>query len=205
MHPPFPSAREATAAASAHRPPRRHQPNHNRAAAPCFPRARDGDPRAIRAVVDILRPRVTRMSAHYARRCGEEPEDLLQEAWLGVLEALPRLDTAVGQPDQYLLVHARWRVLDAIKRAFARRCLPLEDAVADALPARDAAPVATPWPKEFARSLKDTQRAILGCLLEGMTWREAGEALGCTSANVAYHVRQIRRRYEEWDPAEPGL
>ncbi|HET6453664.1 MAG TPA: class I SAM-dependent methyltransferase [Armatimonadota bacterium] len=29
-------------------------------------------------------------------------------------------------------------------------------------------------------------------------WREAGNTLGCTSANIAYHVRQIRRRYEEW-------
>ena len=29
------------------------------------------------------------------------------------------------------------------------------------------------------------------------TW-EAGSALGCTSANIAYHVRQIRRRYERW-------
>jgi len=35
-------------------------------------------------------------------------------------------------------------------------------------------------------------------LLRGLTWRETGHALGCTSANIAYHVRQIRRHYEVW-------
>ena len=46
--------------------------------------------------------------------------------------------------------------------------------------------------------MNDRQRAILDCLLAGLTWREAGSVLGCTSANIAYHVRQIRRQYEEW-------
>ena len=39
-------------------------------------------------------------------------------------------------------------------------------------------------------------------LLAGFTWREAGDALGCTSANIAYHVRQIRRQYEAWSGAD---
>jgi RNA polymerase sigma-70 factor (ECF subfamily) len=142
------------------------------------------------------------MSAHYARRCGEDPDDLLQEAWLGVLEALPRLDITIGQPDQYLLQHARWRVLDAVKRARVRRCLPLEDFRADALPAREAPVGEAIMLKEFARTLKQSQRAVLRCLLAGLTWREAGAALGCTSANVAYHMRHIRQRYNEWNTEE---
>jgi DNA-directed RNA polymerase specialized sigma24 family protein len=35
--------------------------------------------------------------------------------------------------------------------------------------------------------------------MAGRTWREAGDALGCSSANVAYHMRRIRRRYAEWE------
>ena len=31
--------------------------------------------------------------------------------------------------------------------------------------------------------------------MEGYTWREVGALLGCTSANVAYHVRRIREAY----------
>ncbi len=165
---------------------------------PCFASARDGDAGAIRDVVEALRPRVARMSAFYARRTGEDPDDLLQDAWIGVLEALPALDLDIGQPDQYLLQRARWRVLDVLKRAHVRRCLPLEDSYADTMPAPDPSPPSAACLSEFTGSLKETQKAVLDCLMDGLTWREAGRVLGCTSANVAYHVRQIRRRYEEW-------
>jgi len=138
------------------------------------------------------------MSAYYARCCGEDPDDLLQEAWLGMLEALPALDLYIGSPEQYLIKHARWRLLDAIKRARIRRCLPLEESLADDGPPVPETAMAVASVSEFTGQLKDNQRAVLGCLLDGLTWREVGDALGCTSANVAYHVRQIRRRYHEW-------
>ncbi len=51
---------------------------------------------------------------------------------------------------------------------------------------------------EFLSRLNTTQRRVLACLAAGLTWREAGRVLGCTSANVAYHVRRIRQQYEEW-------
>jgi RNA polymerase sigma-70 factor (ECF subfamily) len=139
------------------------------------------------------------MAAYYARCSGEDAEDLLQEAWVGLLESLPQLDTRIGSPEQYLIQRARWRLLDAIKRARVRRCAPLEEETVDRL-------ATTPMERalddaclsEFARQLKPVQRAVLECLLAGLTWREAGRALGCTSANIAYHVRQIRRAYERW-------
>lgn len=165
-----------------------------------FARARDGDAAAVAAVVHALRPRLSRLALHYARATGEDPDDLLQEAWLGLLGALPALDIAIGSPEQYLIQRARWRLLDAVKRARVRRCLPLEEAVME--PAPDANPLPGVGLRDFRRGLKATQRAVLDCLLRGLTWREAGDALGCTSANVAYHVRQIQREYHAWD-AEP--
>ena len=163
-----------------------------------FVGARDGEPRALQALVEALRPRVTRMAIHYARRCGEDSDDLLQEAWVGLLEALPELDMRIGSPEQYLVSRARWRLLDAIKRARVRRCVSLEevDCVEDRAPHAEAVAVA-----EFMRQLSATQRAVLGCLLAGLTWREAAGLLGCTSANIAYHVRRIKRHYEEWSSA----
>jgi len=145
------------------------------------------------------------MAAYYARCSGEDAEDLLQEAWVGLLESLPQLDTRIGSPEQYLIQRARWRLLDAIKRARVRRCAPLDEETLDQLATRTAA-TASPMERaledacllEFARQLKPIQRAVLDCLLAGLTWREAGRALGCTSANIAYHVRQIRRAYERW-------
>jgi RNA polymerase sigma factor (sigma-70 family) len=159
-------------------------------------RACAGEPRARACVVDTLRPRLTRLAAHYARRTGEQADDLLQEAWLGVLDALPSLDVTIGSPEQYLLRQARWRLIDAVRRSHVRRCVPLEEAALNTLIAEPD--WAAAWVGEFARSLKTTPQAVLHCLLHGLTWREAGDALGCTSANIAWHVRQIQRRYEDW-------
>jgi RNA polymerase sigma-70 factor (ECF subfamily) len=50
----------------------------------------------------------------------------------------------------------------------------------------------------FCNQLQMTQRVVLHCLMRGLTWRETASVLGCTSANVAYHVRQIRRQYQTW-------
>jgi DNA-directed RNA polymerase specialized sigma24 family protein len=80
--------------------------------------------------------------------------------------------------------------------------VPLDDFQAEGLPAREPQPGDAMMLREFARTLKQGQRAVLGCLLAGLTWREAGAALGCTSANVAYHMRHIRRRYDEWNSGD---
>ena len=162
-------------------------------------RAREGDPSAVRLLVDEMRPRIWKMAAYYARRCGEDADDLAQEAWLGLLEALPELDLAIGQPEHYLIARARWKMLDLVKRERVRRCLPLDDIrLETACPRVPEEATALAHTSEFVGHLKPTQRRVLGCLLAGLTWREAGERLGCASANIAYHVRKIRRRYEDW-------
>jgi DNA-binding NarL/FixJ family response regulator len=86
-----------------------------------------------------------------------------------------------------------------VKRQRVRRCDALDEAAVERLIGEDPEQaVASVCAWEFSRLLKTRQRAILDCLLAGLTWRETGHALGCTSANIAYHVRQIRRQYEEW-------
>jgi RNA polymerase sigma factor (sigma-70 family) len=161
-------------------------------------RARCGDRTAKADLVDRLRPRLERMAGYYARRTGEDADDLLQEAWLGLLDALPALDLRIGRPEQYLIKRAKWRMLDAVKRARVRRCAPLDEDFAPPTPGPVDAAVDAASLGQFREQLQENQRAVLECLLAGLTWREAGSALGCTSANVAYHVRQIRRRYEAW-------
>lgn len=171
-------------------------------------RAREGDPAATAAVVEQLRPRLEKMAVHYARCCGEDADDLLQDAWVGLLQALPVLNVDIGRPEQFLIKQARWRLLDAIRKAKLRRCQPLEEGAE--LPIASSGSGA-PEPFEdaaaaqFVARLKSGQRALLELLLAGFTWREAGSALGCTSANVAYHMRQIRRLYQEWGSEQIGL
>lgn len=166
----------------------------------CVLRARDGDPQAREELITALMPRMVRLARHYARCCREDADDLLQEAWAGMLEALPAVDVRIGNPEQYLLQYARWRLLDAIKRARARDLPALDEMTGDdpaCLQAFDAVLPALAV-AEFITRLTATQRAVLACLLAGMTWREAGRLLGCTSANIAYHVRQLRAHYARW-------
>jgi RNA polymerase sigma-70 factor (ECF subfamily) len=183
--------------------------------------ATDGDALAVEVVVQKLQSRIVGMAAHYARCSGEDADDLRQEAWLGLLEALPNLKLHIGDPEQYLVRYARWRLLDAVRRAHLRRCdslngwlestsgdgpsqetmlpqqslcfatdgkgLDMEESVVEAISLA-----------EFCSQLQATQRVVLNCLMRGLTWRETAVVLGCTSANVAYHVRQIRRQYLMW-------
>lgn len=162
-------------------------------------RARDGDSSAAGLVVESLRPRIGKMAAYYARRTGEDPDDLLQEAWLGLLESLPLVDMKIGSPEQFLIQRARWRILDTIKRNRIRRCHPLEEVEMEYGGSGDSLDRA--FVSEFRRGLKKGQRDVLGCLMNGYTWRETGVALGCSSPNIAYHVRAIRKRYLEWESA----
>ena len=160
--------------------------------------AKLGDRRAVGEIVESLRPRIGRMAAYYARCTGEESEDLLQEAWVGLLEALPSADLSIGSTEQYLIQRARWRLLDAVKRARIRRCSPLPETQAGAPCRQLEGTVDSVWLSTFASRLNATQQAILRCLVSGMTWRETGDRLGFTSANVAYHVRRIRAEYARW-------
>ncbi len=92
----------------------------------------------------------------------------------------------------------RWRVLDTVKRERIRRCASLDDDLPPAECCSADRPDDAAYASEFARQLAPTQRRVLDCLLRGLTFRQAGETLGCASANIAYHVRKIRRCYEEW-------
>ena len=165
----------------------------------CINRARGGDPNATQDLIEALRPRISKMALYYGRCSGEDPDDLLQEAWVGLLEALPTLDMHIGSPEQHLIARARWKLLDAIKYARVRRCVPLDDAVSESLCGADSESMASEViVSEFAGNLRPVHRRIVDCLIAGLTWREVGQVLGCTSANVCYHVRQIRRCYAEW-------
>ncbi len=166
----------------------------------CVERARNGNPAAMDDLLNSLRPRLMRMARYYASCSQEKADDLLSEAWMGCCEALPGVDLRIGNPESYLIQYARWRVLDAIKRGASRKCYLPGDEVLNGCPAPATLEVAlaTTAMADFVTRLNATQRAILACLLAGYTWRETGRMLGCTSANVAYHVKRIQARYQEW-------
>lgn len=171
-------------------------------------RARAGDGKAQDQVRAHLRPRLESLAGYYAARTGMDSADLLQEAWVAVFEALPGLDVTIGSPTQYLLKHARWQVLDHIRWNKRRSHDSLDDSLVEtpeiaennfsraASVRADAGDVETKLLVEDLESrLSGRQKEILRGLMDGHTWRQIGDSLGCTSANVAYHVRGIRQAY----------
>ncbi len=156
-------------------------------------RAQEGELAAQTILVESLQSRIEKMAAYFGHRCGVDPDDLTQEAWIAVLEMLPRLDLSVGTPEQHLLKRARWRILDVIRWQRRRQHLPLEE-----LHPQNAIHIDPQSNVDIARlmtELTTVQQRILRALMEGYTWREVATIVGCTSANVAYHVRRIREAY----------
>lgn len=148
-------------------------------------------------LLDTIQSRIEKMASYFGRRCGVDEDDLRQEAWVAVLEIMPRLDVTVGTPEQHLLKRARWRILDTIRRQRRRQHIALDD-----IPPNAAAYLDTHRTVDMSvllSRLTTIQQRILRALLEGYTWREVGTIVGCTSANVAYHVRRIREVYAELD------
>jgi len=107
---------------------------------------------------------------------------------------------------------ARRRILDYLKWSRLRRAEPAEEhgpAVAGA--DVSGAVVGIALLAELLSALSETQGGVLVRVLRGETWREIGAALGCSAANVPYHMRRVRRRWEEVggdsrlrDPAGPS-
>lgn len=151
-------------------------------------------------MLDTIKSRIEKMAAYFGRQCGMDADDLRQEAWVAVLETLPNLDPTVGSPEQHLLKRARWRILDSIRWHRRRQHLALTDLELNSASYLD--PRSDVDLAELQARLTPVQKRILRGLLEGYTWREVGDIVGCTSANVAYHVRQIRQVYLELDGGE---
>ena len=156
-------------------------------------KAQSGAIPAQSALVVELEGPIGRMASYFGRITGFDEDDLRQEAWVAILEMLPKLDLSIGTPEQHLIKRARWRILDTIRKQQRRRHSHLSDLDAEAISWSDP-------PGDFDIGplldvLTPIQRRILRGLLEGYTWREVGTQLGCSSANVAYHVRRIRETY----------
>jgi RNA polymerase sigma factor (sigma-70 family) len=159
-------------------------------------RAREGDCAAREEISELLRERVLRTAGHYANLTGMDREDLQQEMWLGMLIGLQQVDVTIGDPLYYLFLRGKWRLLEAIRRSDRERAESLESgaAVPDRVAFEDE--ICSRWlTLRLESRLRGPQRVILRGLVQGYLQEELAQSLGCTAANVSYHVRKIREGY----------
>jgi RNA polymerase sigma factor (sigma-70 family) len=159
-------------------------------------RARQGDSAAREQISELLRDRVLRTAGHYASLTGMDREDLQQEMWLGMLIGLQQVDVTIGDPLYYLFLRGKWRLLEAIRRSERERADSLDTGIAVADRSTFEEEVCSRWVAlKLAGRLRGPQRAILDGLMQGFLQEELAQSLGCTAANVSYHVRKIREGY----------
>lgn len=157
-------------------------------------RVRAGDPQAVDAVMKLLTPRVQRMGGYYARRTGYERDELVQEGLMAIVEGMSAAAVRFEAPEMHLVRLARWRMLDWIRRSRRRRnaaleqeCAAIDHELAQAGEQMDV--------NQFVARLSPRQAQIACGLMDGWNWREVAAQMGCSSANLGYHLRKIRAEY----------
>jgi RNA polymerase sigma factor (sigma-70 family) len=159
--------------------------------------SRGGHSDARKMLIHHLHPKVRRLARFYAYRSAHDADDLEQEIWLGVLSALQEVNVEIGDPVAYLMKHGRWRALEAVKRLHRHREEPLE-------PTDRRDPRSGPENSAVNSVLIDTlrsrlsaaQKDVLEGRLAGLSGEEMAHHIGCTPANVSYHLRRIREELQ---------
>jgi len=159
--------------------------------------AQTGCTRARAQLAAALKPRLVSMARYYARRGNLDYDDLLQEAWCAVFEALPQTRLHIGSPQEYLLRRARWAILDYLKWSLRRQMAPLEDYQGeDARAETERETVLRLAVDKLADTMTPMQQSVLDLLTAGESCTSAADRLGCTTANVSYHLGQVRRQMQ---------
>ena len=153
-----------------------------------------GDGRAQAALLTVC---ARRLRTYYARRLsgGEEVEDLVQDTLLALHARRDSWDPA--RPlSPWLHAIARYKLMDHLRRHYARGTVALPDdadewmADPDAADPGDALDVDT-----LLDALPDNQRRwIRMTRIEGWTMAEAGQATGHTETNVKVGVHRGLKR-----------
>lgn len=132
------------------------------------------------------------LRAYYARRCppGLDAEDLVQETLIAVHTRRATYDA--GQPfTAWAYAIARYKLIDALRRARAHLRAPAEDAEALFVPAgADAAMAARDLERVMAGLAPRTRELIRDVKVLGLSTREAAEKHGMTESAVKVAVHR---------------
>jgi DNA-directed RNA polymerase specialized sigma24 family protein len=157
-----------------------------------YARACDAPSREL--VARLLARRVDACSRHYARVAGSDVDDLRQEMWLGIFAALDRLDPRIGDPAQFLLQQGRFGVLAYLRRERRLRAVVALDGEPEADVCVEDEAIHSQSVRAFLGATGEPGRTIVACLLAGHSRSYVARLLGCTPANITYHLKRVEAR-----------
>lgn len=165
-------------------------------------RFRAGDREAFEPLVEECRARVYRVAFRMAGEA-EEAEALVQDVFVQAFESLDRFDGRARLMTWLYAITGR-KAIDRRRARQRRPAVSLEETADPAFDARRGPapdPAETAHVKELDRLLSDAmlqlppdQRAALTLVVhEGLSYRDAAHALGCSRQTVAWRVWSARQ------------
>lgn len=157
-----------------------------------------GDERTFEAFYDLYAPAVARF-AWTVSPSAEAAQDILQETFLTAWNRRGSIRIVAGSSLPWLLTTCRNHARNHARRE--RRWNELlelreESIVAD--PGDGAAAADLRWALEAIAGLPEGERKVCElCLLQGLTYGEAAEALGLSGAAVGKRLQRARARLKE--------
>ncbi|MCC7055760.1 MAG: RNA polymerase sigma factor [Gemmatimonadaceae bacterium] len=95
-------------------------------------RARDGDPGAFSALVELMQPRATRFALQMTGAARDDVDDIVQDAWIRTHRALPRYDASRSFESWFFTILANCcRSLRVRLRRLQLRAQPMDDQLRD--------------------------------------------------------------------------
>jgi RNA polymerase sigma-70 factor (ECF subfamily) len=144
-------------------------------------------------IVAVHAAMVRRIATAYERH-PDRVDDLAQDVWIAVWQALPRLDR-IASLKSYIARITHNICVTHIRRAVVRQSEPLSDMLPDLALAPDAATAQAMRLArlvEAVRNLPENLKAVACLYLEEMPVREIAIALGLTEGNVSVRLHRAK-------------
>jgi RNA polymerase sigma-70 factor (ECF subfamily) len=148
---------------------------------------------SLEAIVDKHAGMVRRIATVY-ERYPDRIDDLVQEVWLAVWQALPRLDNpSLLKP--YIARIAQNICVTHVRRALVRKDEPLSDSIPDmAIPVDEATDNARQLARltKVVRQLPEPLKAVAGLYLEEIPIKDIAMILGISESNASVRLHRAK-------------
>src|SRR5216683_3036490 len=147
----------------------------------------------LEEIVEVHAAMVRRIATVYERH-PDRVDDLVQDVWIAVWQALPRLNNQATLKS-YIARITQNICVTHVRRALVRQAQPLSDSLPDPAPAPDeAAAHAMRRARlvEAVRSLPENLKAVASLYLEDMPVKDIALALGISESNVSVRLHRAK-------------
>jgi len=147
----------------------------------------------LEEIVEVHAAMVRRIATVYERH-PDRVDDLVQDVWIAVWQALPRLNDHATLKS-YIARITQNICVTHVRRAIVRHAQPLSNTLRDPAPAPDEATangMLLARLVEAVRCLPENLRAVVSLYLEDLTIKDIALALGISESNASVRLHRAK-------------